>query len=247
MSETIIDKTIAFILKSEAWKSYEGDHLVAIWGVDKRFWPKEFEQLEKMSESESKQLAGQFYMVQFWTRYDCDNLPYPLNAFHCDTAVNSERIAKLCIEKTKDPYLYLLYRIKEYAIIAQKNEEKRIYLRGWVNRCINLLDTFPGATVAQPVSPNVETVKKSETKSLSLWDKIKMLWNVNKLIGVIKMNKDKQTTIASIVAIAGMILSYFNIDLATIITINNQAISLSDAITVVALGVWGILTNKTDG
>jgi hypothetical protein len=210
-----IDKAIETVLKVEQWKSFEKDNLVAIWGVDKRYWPTEFDKMVAMSEADSRSYAKQFYLVQFWERFDCDNLPYPLNVYHFDTAVNRERSASDNIKKTKDPNKYLLLRILDYCTLADKNPDKRIYFRGWINRTIGLWLKFP--VTDEPVNvPEVkkdEVVKESSPKPLgemSIFEKIKWALKAKKTFEEGTMTNPGIKTTELWVAIVMAIVTFLN-------------------------------------
>jgi len=131
------------ILKVEKWQSFENNNLVAIWGIDERFWPKDFKVMLPMSELKSKEYAEKFYHTRYWTRFGCDGLLYPLDIIHCDTAVNSEEMAKWLIINSVDWKDYLFKRIMLYSKKVEKNPDKIQYFRGWVNRVINLYLSIP--------------------------------------------------------------------------------------------------------
>ncbi len=132
------DTAIENILKVEKWQSFERNALVAIWGIDERYWPNEFKLMLPMSELESKEYAVDFYYSRYWIRFGCDNLSSPLDIIHCDTAVNSESMANWLIGHSANWQDYLFKRIMLYSEKVKNNPDKIQYFRGWVNRCINL-------------------------------------------------------------------------------------------------------------
>ena len=210
----IVDKAIEAVLKVEQWQSIEKGNLVAIWGVDKRYWPTEYDKMVAMSEADSRSYAKQFYLVQFWERFDCDNLPYPLNVYHFDTAVNRERSALDNIKKTRDPNKYLLLRILDYCTIADKNPDKRIYFRGWVNRTIGLWLKFP--VPDEPVNvPKVdsEPVKDANPKpidDMNIFQKIKWILQAKKTFEEGTMTKPGVKTTELWVAVVMAIVAFCN-------------------------------------
>jgi lysozyme family protein len=134
MKETFT-KAIKFIL------TWEGGYVDDIndmggetnYGISKRSYPNE--DIKNMTIDR----ATEIYYQDYWLQAGCEELPSPLDMVVMDTAVNMGMSrAKKILEQTTDWKDYILLRIDRYSVIASKDAR---YLRGWINRCMNLYKT----------------------------------------------------------------------------------------------------------
>lgn len=107
----------------------------------------------------TEEQARLIYEKDYWQKAGCDNLKPGLQYIHFDTAVNmgiatavkllqeSARITQdgimgpdtIAKSETVLPSEYLLYRLARYADIVEKNPLQLVFLKGWTNRVIRLM------------------------------------------------------------------------------------------------------------
>jgi len=132
------DIAIEFVLKREG--GYINDPRdpggETKFGISKRSYP----QLDIKNLTKEQAIA--IYRKDYWQRCGCDSMSYPMDVIVFDTAVNMgvQRALTLYQENT-DWRDYLLARIQHYNSIARKNPA---FLRGWINRVIELWKTVKG-------------------------------------------------------------------------------------------------------
>jgi lysozyme family protein len=87
--------------------------------------------------------AKQIYLVDYWGKMGCDDLPFLLDIFAFDASVNQGvGAAKKLIEKSQSPCQFLVERIGYYVDLAERSENAKKYFRGWINRTIKLYRNF---------------------------------------------------------------------------------------------------------
>jgi len=83
--------------------------------------------------------AVALYRDEYWDECLCDGLPWPMDLVVFDAAVNQGvTYAKNLTSSSVDYVEALLLRVERYSEIAERDETKRQYLRGWVNRVVKL-------------------------------------------------------------------------------------------------------------
>ena len=83
--------------------------------------------------------AKGIYRKEYWDHFGCDDLPYPLDCIHFDTAVNMyNKAPQILAQSGNDPAKYLSLRTERYRSIAAANPDKQKYLNGWLNRVCRL-------------------------------------------------------------------------------------------------------------
>jgi lysozyme family protein len=84
--------------------------------------------------------AKGIYLSEYWIPSGAGNLSDALALVHFDTAVNcGVGKARVILDASKnDARDYLLLRIKHYAVIIAANPKLSAFLKGWINRCMDL-------------------------------------------------------------------------------------------------------------
>jgi len=108
-------------------------------GISSRYWPKQFAEIMSLPYADRKQYAINFYRKHFWDAVAGDTLPTPLDMVMFDSAVNcgTQRALAWMGEYGTDWRDVLLARLRHYSILA-KDPTQRQFLRGWVNRVVDL-------------------------------------------------------------------------------------------------------------
>lgn len=125
------EKAIDFVLKWEGGYSNDPNDPggETKYGISKKSYPKE--DIKNMTLERAKKI----YYENYWLKAGCDKLPEPMNLVMFDTAVNMGRSrAKQFLSASTDWRDYLLRRIQFYT----KLKTAKYYIRGWVNRVIDL-------------------------------------------------------------------------------------------------------------
>ena len=127
------DKALKFILKWEG--GYSNDPRdpggETKFGISKRSYPEL--DISKLTLEQAKEI----YYQNYWLKAGCDELPFPFNIVVFDTAVNmGRRRAIEFLNAYNDWRDYLLKRIVFYS----KCKNAKIYIRGWVNRVVDLYE-----------------------------------------------------------------------------------------------------------
>ncbi len=99
-------------------------------GISKRKYPDI--DIKNLTIEKAKDIYYNFY----WTKFNCDALPWPLSLIHFDTHVNMlpEVAEKILLRSRRFPQWYLDARRGHYAAIVAANPDKGRYLKGWLNR-----------------------------------------------------------------------------------------------------------------
>ena len=135
------NEALQFVLKWEGFIVNDPNDSggMTIWGISYRSHKDAVLEMEKLINEQKKNeafvIAEKIYYENYWLSAGCDKLDFPSNIICFDTGVN------MGISRAKDIWListdwqdYLFKRIELYAGFDQAN----IYLRGWVNRVIDL-------------------------------------------------------------------------------------------------------------
>lgn len=138
------DRSIAFVLKHEG--GYVNDPRDAggetNYGISKRAYP----------ELDIKALtvveATEIYRRDYWQKAGCDALDWPLCLVVLDTAVNmGVGKAQDFNDRALNWSDYLFMRIEHYVGLNQP-----AFLRGWINRCLDLWREAKAPTDEHPIS-----------------------------------------------------------------------------------------------
>jgi lysozyme family protein len=99
------------------------------WGISKRAYPNlDIKNL-------TRDQAIEIYRKDYWQKCGCDAMPWPMDLIVFDSAVNCGPIRALYwLRQQADPTAYLFLRLAHYAV----QRGAAIYLRGWLNRVIDL-------------------------------------------------------------------------------------------------------------
>lgn len=100
-------------------------------GITKRSYPKL--DIKNLTIEQAKSI----YKSDYWDKIKADALPDKLDIVMFDCAVNQgvSTAIKLQSGSWQD---FIMHRIKNYSLIVQNNPAQIKFLRGWVNRCVNL-------------------------------------------------------------------------------------------------------------
>ena len=92
--------------------------------------------INEQKKDEAFKIAENIYYENYWLKAGCDELPYPLNITHFDTAVNMGRSKanELYDKSCGNWHDYLLLRLYTYS----KFKQAKLYFRGWANRTLDL-------------------------------------------------------------------------------------------------------------
>lgn len=130
-------KAVEFVLKHEG--GYVCDPFdpggETNWGISKRAHPNvDIKNL-------TREGAIAIYKVAYWDKMKCNDHPWPIDAILFDTAVNQgpSFAATLAVNGVKAADL-LFARIRRYSEIVKKRPASAKFLRGWINRIIDLYE-----------------------------------------------------------------------------------------------------------
>lgn len=129
-------KGIEFVLKWEGGYHHDPDDPggETAFGISKKAYP-------HLNIAELTQaVAIKIYYKDYWLKAGCDKLPTPANIVLFDTAVNIgvSRALELAVAANNWQDI-LLARIKYYVTLAKKKWARK-YLRGWLNRVMELTE-----------------------------------------------------------------------------------------------------------
>ena len=81
------------------------------------------------------------YKMDYWNKAGCENMAWPMNLLILDTSVNLG-VSKAIdlIYDAPDWRDYLLRRINKYMDIVNRDNTKKLFLRGWLNRVMGLYE-----------------------------------------------------------------------------------------------------------
>ena len=136
------DKAFEFIMKWEGYKSNDPDDSGGrtIWGISEGSHPEVVVRLWDLPKAESRREAKIFYKTEYWDKCDCDLFHGSNTAiFIFDIAVNMgiDKAIDFANSLYKNLFDLFIMRIKEYVRISKKGNNIK-YLRGWLNRVIDL-------------------------------------------------------------------------------------------------------------
>ncbi|MEK6531248.1 MAG: glycosyl hydrolase 108 family protein [Deltaproteobacteria bacterium] len=124
------EKAIAFVLRHEGGYVHDprdpgGE---TKFGISKRAYPNM--DMKALTEEQAKSI----YKRDYWLKGGCDNMEWPLCLVHFDACVNiGIAQANKLNDRAATAMDYLFLRIEFYC-----NLKKPEYLRGWINRVIDL-------------------------------------------------------------------------------------------------------------
>jgi len=102
------------------------------WGISKRQYP--MLDIKDLTKDEARDI----YRHKYWDKAGCGQLTWPLNMVVFDTAVNmGVKRALGFLSRTHDWQDYIIERIDYYARVLGRKP----YLRGWINRAVDLYRT----------------------------------------------------------------------------------------------------------
>jgi len=130
------DQAFKFVMKWEGYKSDDPDDPGGrtIFGISARSWPETVEVLWDQPKKIVYAKAKDFYYHEYWLKANCDKIPWPMDIFKFDTAVNLGVHRSNIFEMlAKSPDDFLLLRITRY---VQRAKDK--FLRGLLNRVVDL-------------------------------------------------------------------------------------------------------------
>lgn len=110
-------------------------------GIAKRSHPNE--DIKNLTVERAKEI----YLEEYWIPVSADSLIYPADLVAFDSAVNQGvSFARSMIREcgTSDATAMLFYRLKKYSAIVAGRPASLKYLRGWMNRVIELYTYIKG-------------------------------------------------------------------------------------------------------
>jgi lysozyme family protein len=132
---TDFDTAIAFVFKAEGYYSDDKNDPggKTKYGISQKAYP------DLNIQSLTRQDAEDIYRRDYWKAAGCDSMQWPLSLVVFDTAVNlgvkrAQRIEKESFNWSE----YLFIRLAVYSKLVKNSPRFGIYLRGWMNRVINL-------------------------------------------------------------------------------------------------------------
>lgn len=106
-----------------------------IWGLAKKYHP-------NIDKDTTLDEAKKIYKAEYWDAMKCDTLSYPMDIAVFDCAVNPGIGAcKEILKLSGDDFnKFMRFRLRWYSKQVEKHKNLFIYLRGWMNRVLNLWD-----------------------------------------------------------------------------------------------------------
>jgi len=144
MDKEKFNKCLPFIFQHEGYRSEDANDPggLTIWGIASAFYPKEVAEMDKMKPEESQKIAAEIYYKNYWLALKCDNYMEKRALIIFDTGVNmGATIVRHWLEELGNGFdfeVLLLRRIKRYADICNMNSTRKVFLHGWINRCMDL-------------------------------------------------------------------------------------------------------------
>jgi lysozyme family protein len=93
----------------------------------------------------TEQQAQEIYLQRYWTPLGCDESPYPWDMVVFDTGVNLGVKRALALkEKAETPADFHMERITYYCNLVSNKPIMAKYIRGWVNRVVQLWQQTKG-------------------------------------------------------------------------------------------------------
>jgi lysozyme family protein len=107
------------------------------WGIAQRYHPS----INVLTLTREEAVA--IYRHEYWGKYGCGAMPFPLSVLHFDSCVNPGpgRAAQFKAI-ARNPHDYLLRRIGYYLEKVKESPVKAKFLRGWLVRCMDLHARF---------------------------------------------------------------------------------------------------------
>lgn len=137
MKETF-GRAVAFALEKEGYKTDDPHDpgKLTIWGLSVVYHPAEVAKMARMTKEEAFKYASDIYFAKYWTPNRCDSLPFPDDWVVFDIAINpGVKLVGLLRGDWRD---YLFQRIGYYCDRVKERPHKLMYLRGWINRTLEL-------------------------------------------------------------------------------------------------------------
>lgn len=107
------------------------------WGLAQRFHPSVNVLLLNLDQAKA------IYKSEYWDKYGCEALDFPMDCLHFDTCVNPGPVhASQFQVLSKTPLAYLLRRIAWYWSEAAAHPEKMRFRDGWIGRCVDFYKQF---------------------------------------------------------------------------------------------------------
>jgi hypothetical protein len=131
-------RAVAFALEKEGYKTDDPKDpgKLTIWGISMVYHPIEVAKMVRMSKEEAFKYASEIYLKKYWIHFRCDNLPYPEDWIVFDIAINpGVKLVGLLRGDWRD---YLFQRIGYYCDRVKERPYKLMFLRGWINRTLDL-------------------------------------------------------------------------------------------------------------
>lgn len=138
---TDFDRAIEWLFRKEGGYSndpadYGGETML---GISKRYFPVQFSEIMALPDDQKMPHARHFYEVEFWRKFGCDTMIYPLNIIIFDSAVNT---GKSFYAQNDFWYDILFKRLKHHSKRVEDDKTQLKFLRGWLNRVIGLYEEF---------------------------------------------------------------------------------------------------------
>ena len=137
------NKAFEFIMKWEGFKSEDPDDSGGrtIWGISERSHPETVKRLWNLPKAEAREEAKIFYKAEYWDYIEGDILDDGVDIFLFDVVVNmgKKKVIKYVVDGHYLNGLFEMFmiRIGDYNKIAKYRNNIK-YLRGWLNRVIDL-------------------------------------------------------------------------------------------------------------
>jgi lysozyme family protein len=141
--ETNFEKAFEFAMK---WEKYRSDDPrdpggLTIWGISSRYHPDKVKIMEGLDRDQARDFAKKIYHDEYWLKLGCDKIGAPLDIVVFDTAiVPGPKVATVLLDVTHDWKDYIFLRLAHFAGSPVVN----IYLKGWVNRNMDLWKMLKG-------------------------------------------------------------------------------------------------------
>ena len=134
------DASMPFVLRweggSKCTKDPQDPGGTTKYGISQRHHPEV--DVENLTEEQAKKI----YFEEYWVKAECEKLPWPDCLVHLDTAVNlgvARATSLRLLSHNWNHYLFL--RLEYYSAKVRDKGYKVKYLRGWMNRVIDLYRT----------------------------------------------------------------------------------------------------------
>lgn len=132
------ERAVAFVLRHEG--GYTNDNRdpggETKFGISKRAYP--HLDIKGLTEAEARAI----YRRDYWEKAGCGLLEWPMSLVVFDTAVNcGVKKAVELWDRTFNWTDYLFLRLELYSVLAGGSIQRAAFLRGWINRCIDLWRT----------------------------------------------------------------------------------------------------------